>query len=52
MQALVELGIFRLAARINDLRKMGYRIAREMVTVLNRYGESCRVAQYRLEVAA
>ena len=50
MQALVELGIFRLAARINDLRKMGHQIVREMVTVLNRFGEDCRVAQYRLEI--
>ncbi len=34
MQALRKMGCFRLAARINDLRDMGYRI--DTVRVFNR----------------
>lgn len=50
MQAWNELGIYRLGARVFDLKgKHGHKIVTEEVTVLNRYGEKCRVAQYRLE---
>lgn len=44
-----QLGILRLASRISDMRRLGYPIEREMVTVKNRFGEDCRVAQYSLE---
>ncbi len=49
LTAWVELGIERLAARVYDLRKDGYKIAKQMVEVINQFGESCRVASYRLE---
>ena len=49
MQAWDELGIYRLGARVFDLRSAGHAIVRVMVPVPNRYGEDCRVAQYRLE---
>lgn len=42
------LSIKRLAARIHDLRARGYIIETKMVTVLNRDGERCKVAQYRM----
>lgn len=48
LRALSELGVFRLAARVNDLRNAGVKIHRTMVSVTNRFGESCRVALYRL----
>lgn len=48
LRALSELGVFRLAARVNDLRRTGVKIHKTMVSVTNRFGESCRVARYRL----
>jgi hypothetical protein len=44
IEALNLFGCFRLGARCYDLRKKGYDIRTEMVTVGNRK----RVAQYRL----
>lgn len=49
-EALSELGVMRLASRVSDLRKIGYPIESQMVTVSNRYGEKCRVKRYRLGV--
>ena len=40
------IGVARLASRIFDLRTKGVPIQREMVEVLNRKGEKCRVARY------
>lgn len=46
--AMIELGVLRLAARINDLKNSGYRITSLMVKVKNRFSEDCRVAEYRM----
>lgn len=46
--ALEKFGCFRLAARINDLRRSGYLISTENITVTNRQGEESKVAEYRL----
>jgi len=43
-----DLGIYRLASRISELRKLGYPITRAMVKRRNRWGEVTRVAEYRL----
>ena len=51
LEALNELGIFRLASRINDLKRMGYEIGGEMVDVTNRFGESAKVKRYFLKNA-
>ena len=48
IQALSDLGVMRLASRISDLKKLGYPVESEMITVKNRYGEECRVKSYRL----
>ena len=48
MQAMDHFGCMRLSGRIHDLREMGYSISSELVEVRNRYGEKCRVSQYRL----
>lgn len=42
------MGIARLAARIQDLRNQGNVIHTKMVTVHNRFGQKCRVAEYSL----
>jgi len=48
LEAWLNLGLYRLGARIFDLRKAGYGITKTMVKVENRFQESCRVAEYRL----
>lgn len=48
LQAMEQFGCMRLTSRIHDLRQMGYEISSTMVEVKNRYGEPCRVSQYRL----
>lgn len=44
-----ELGIARAAARVFDLRAMGYDIHSTEITVRNRTGGTSRVAQYSLQ---
>lgn len=48
MVALTELGIYRLAARAHELKSAGHPVIKQTVSVTNRYGEKCRVAQYWL----
>jgi hypothetical protein len=48
MEALNELGVYRLASRINDLRNDGHDIKTMRHTIVNRYGEEIRVARYVL----
>lgn len=50
MTAWNDLGIYRLASRINDLRKAGYKIKTRKVEVVNRWGEASYIAEYSLEV--
>ena len=49
-EAFELFGITRLSARIYELRKAGWNIASENLTVKNRYGNSTTVAKYVLEV--
>lgn len=51
MMAWSQLGIYRLASRICELRKEGHNIEKRMVTLTNRWGEEVRVAEYKLEKA-
>ena len=48
LEALKELGVMRLASRISDLRRSGYKITGSMETVKNRYGENCAIKRYSL----
>lgn len=48
LTAYNKYGVLRLAARIADLRADGYEIASVPKEVVNRYGEKCRVTEYRL----
>lgn len=49
MQAMKDLGVMRLAARVADLKKAGHKITRRTVTGRNRYDEKVIFAEYRLE---
>lgn len=49
LDAVMDLGVHRLSARIYDLRQMGHNIVSEKVEVKNRFGEKCIVASYRLK---
>lgn len=49
LQAVQDLGVTRLSARIWDLRNDGYKISREMQTSLNRYGDKVTFGVYRIE---
>lgn len=48
LEALIELGVMRLASRISDLKRLGYPIVSTNVTVKNRYEEKCRIKRYSL----
>ena len=47
-EAVTDLGCYRLASRIHDLKEMGHTIFKDMETGKNRYGEPTRFARYRL----
>lgn len=49
IEALNELGIFRLGARAFDLRKSGHPIRSYWYEIKDRNGETCRVKAYTLE---
>lgn len=48
LEAWSELGIYRLGARVFDLKEQGHEITKKMVAVSNKFGEECRVAKYTL----
>ena len=50
LEAMTDLGIMRLASRVNDLRKAGYPLTATMVFSKNRYGEQTHFARYSMEV--
>ncbi len=47
--AWAELGVYRLSARVHDLRNHGVNITSSTIEIKNRFGELCRVAKYTLE---
>ena len=48
-EAFRDLGVMRLASRISDLRKQGYPIQSDVVTVKNRFDENCYIKRYSLK---
>lgn len=48
LEAMQEFGIMRLASRINDLKRAGFNISREMIKGKNRHGEPITYAKYTL----
>ena len=47
LEAIRDLGIMRLASRINEMVRDGERITKETVAGKNRYGETTHYARYR-----
>ena len=47
-----DLSVMRLASRISDLTRQGYKFTKRTETVKNRYGESCRITRYSLSERA
>jgi len=52
LEAMKELGVMRLAARIKDLRDEGHKIDMNWNYVIDRHGEERRVARYTLKEMA
>ncbi|MBQ8393817.1 MAG: hypothetical protein IJX51_08665 [Clostridia bacterium] len=48
LEAISEYGILRLASRINDLKRRGYKIHSTTRKGNNRYGESTHYKVYKL----
>ncbi len=48
LKAWTELGIYRLSDTIFSLRNEGFNIVTEKLTVKNKFGENCIVANYKL----
>lgn len=46
LEAMRDLGIYRLASRISDLKKQGHKIKSEMVSVATRNGGRTHIAKY------
>lgn len=49
LEAIREFGILRLAPRISDLERRGYKIKHRPVNVTTRDGDTTRVMAYSLE---
>lgn len=47
--AFIDLGVARLASRIYDLEKQGYKFERTTKVTLNRYGEKTHYTEYKLQ---
>lgn len=48
LEAITEYGILRLASRINDLKRKGYKISSETKKSKNRYDETTHFSVYKL----
>jgi len=49
LQAWLEVGVYRLSARIHRLRQQGYVITTTRKKVVNRWNESVKFAEYHYE---
>ena len=48
-QAINDIAVYRLAARISELKEQGYSIIKKTVKGTNKYGETVWFARYSLE---
>jgi hypothetical protein len=48
-EAIKELGILQLSARLVELERAGYRFSKSCEKAKNRFGEPVRYIRYRLE---
>lgn len=49
LEAIRDLGVYRLASRISDLKKKGYPIHSDWETVPNRRGKTTNIKRYSLQ---
>lgn len=49
IDAYMDLGVARLAARIAGLKKAGFLIVATPESAMNRYGEPCHFMRYRIK---
>lgn len=49
LEAMKDLGIYRLSARMSEMENVGIPISRESIQVTNRYGQEVRVKRYWVE---
>ena len=49
IEAITDYGILRLASRVSDLKRRGYRIKSERGAGVNHYGEATHYSIYSLE---
>lgn len=47
-EAMANFGCQRLAARINDLKRFGFKIEADSAVGINRFGDPVRFSVYRL----
>jgi len=47
-EAMLDLGIYRLSARISEMLQDGYNISKKRITVKNRWNEKCHIVEYCL----
>lgn len=48
-EAITDLGVYRLASRISELKRDGHPISSKTESVQNRYGETSHISRYYLE---
>lgn len=49
LEAIRDLGIYRLASRISDLKKLGYPVRSEWESVPNRYRGKSNIKRYYIQ---
>lgn len=47
-EAMLDLGIYRLSARITEMMQDGIQISKKRITVKNRFNEKCSIVEYSL----
>ena len=52
LEAFNDLGVMRLASRINDIARAGYVFEKTTETSVNRFGQKVSYTRYRLAEAA
>ena len=49
LDAMNATGVLNIGDCVMKLRRKGFEIKTEMISVRNRYGEKCRIAEYTLQ---
>lgn len=49
LEAMADLGVSRLAARMSDLKAMGFDVHKTMATSYNRFGKKVSYSKYTID---